>query len=131
MRFLIVSQVFYPDTVSVSQHMSDLAFKLVEEGHSVTVFSSRYPYDGKGQIYNSREFIRGVDIQRVFQTSFGKVNVLSRIIDFFTFSFAITIKLLLDRHKYDVVLGSTSPPLLSFIVLIFSKWRRLKFVYCI
>jgi hypothetical protein len=55
MRILIVSQVFYPDTVSVSQHMSDLAFKLVEEGHSVTVFSSRYPYEGKGQIYNSRE----------------------------------------------------------------------------
>ena len=71
MRFLIITQVFYPDTVSVSQHISDLAFKLIEEGHSVKVMTSRYPYEEKNNIYKSRECINGVDIERLYQSSFG------------------------------------------------------------
>ena len=54
MKFLIITQVFYPDTVSVSQHISDLAFKLIDEGHSVTVLSSRYPYEDKNKSYDTR-----------------------------------------------------------------------------
>ena len=44
MKVLLITQVFYPDTVSVSQHLTDLAKKLVEDGHDVTVYTSCYPY---------------------------------------------------------------------------------------
>jgi len=130
MRFLIITQVFYPDTVSVSQHISDLAFKLSEEGHSVNVLTSLYPYEEKNFTYKFKECINGVDIERLYQSSFGKKNTLSRIIDFFTFYCSITLKLIfLNRNKYDVILGTTVPPLLSFIGVIITKWKKIKFVY--
>ena len=130
MRFLIITQVFYPDTVSVSQHISDLAFKLIEEGHSVTVLSSRYPYEEKTSIYKSKDCIKGVVIERLYQSSFGKKNILSRIADFSTFYCAITFKIFyLNRDKYDVILGTTVPPLLSFIGVVIAKWKKIKFVY--
>jgi hypothetical protein len=130
MRFLIITQVFYPDTVSVSQHISDLAFKLVEDGHFVTVFSSLYPYEEKNSIYKSKDFIKGVKIERLYQSSFGKKNIFTRILDFFTFYCAITFKLFfLNRDKYDVILGTTVPPLLSFIGVVIAKRKKIKFVY--
>ena len=45
MNILIITQVYYPDTVSVAQHLTDLAERLVSIGHSVEVISSRYGYD--------------------------------------------------------------------------------------
>ena len=94
MRFLIISQVFYPDTVSVSQHISDLAFKLSKEGYSVNVLTSRYPYEEKNNTYKWKECINGVNIERLYQSSFGKKNIFSRIVDFFTFYCSITFKLI-------------------------------------
>lgn len=130
MKFLIITQVFYPDTVSVSQHISDLAFKLTEEGHNVDVLTSRYPYEEKSNSYNSKDCINGVYIERLYQTSFGKKNIFSRLIDFFTFYCAITFKLFfLNRNKYDIILGTTVPPLLSFIGVVVAKWKKIKFVY--
>jgi hypothetical protein len=68
MNILIISQVFYPDTVSVSQHISDLAFKLTEYGNNVTVLTSRYPYEEKSKIYKQNELINGVKIIRLYQS---------------------------------------------------------------
>jgi hypothetical protein len=130
MRFLIITQVFYPDTVSVSQHISDLAFKLSAEGHNVNVLTSLYPYEEKNNTYKLKESINGVDIERLYQSSFGKKNIISRVLDFFTFYCSITFKLIfLNRNKYDVILGTTVPPLLSFIGVIIAKWKKIKFVY--
>jgi hypothetical protein len=130
MRILIITQVFYPDTVSVSQHISDLAFKLSEEGHSVNVLTSLYPYEEKNNTYKLKECINGVYIDRLYQSAFGKKKFFYRIIDFFTFYFSITIKLLfLNRNKYDIILGSTVPPLLSFIGVVIAKCKKIKFIY--
>jgi hypothetical protein len=130
MRFLIITQVFYPDTVSVSQHISDLAFKLSEEGHSVNVLTSRYPYEEKNITCKLKECINGVEIKRLYQTSFGKSNFFARLTDFFTFYCVITFKLIfLKRNTYDVILGTTVPPLLSFIGVLVAKCKKIKFVY--
>jgi glycosyltransferase involved in cell wall biosynthesis len=132
MKILILSQVFYPDTVSVSQHISDLAFKLTEEGNTVTVFTSRYPYEDKNKIYKSTDLINGVEIHRLIQTSFGKSNIFSRIVDFFSFYCSISFRLIfINRNNYDVIIGSTVPPLLSLMGILIAKWKRMKFVYWI
>jgi colanic acid biosynthesis glycosyl transferase WcaI len=130
MKILILTQVFYPDTVSVSQHVSDLAFKLSEEGNNVTIFTSRYPYEEKIKIYKSNELINGVKILRLYQSGFGKSNILFRIIDFFTFYCSITFKLFFIKPNcYDIILGTTVPPLLSFVGVIIAKWKKMKFIY--
>lgn len=72
MKILLITQVFYPDTVSVSQHLTDLAEKLVEDGHEVTVYTSCYPYEDKTHRYSKSEDFQGVKIERLRQSSFGK-----------------------------------------------------------
>lgn len=130
MKILIITQVFYPDTVSVSQHISDLAFKFASEGHTVKVISSKFTYDDKTIKYKSVDVIQNVEIFRLNQTSFGKKNIMFRILDFLTFYIAISFKLIfIKKNEFDIILGSTVPPLLSFIGIIISKWKRIKFVY--
>lgn len=130
MKFLIITQVFYPDTVSVSQHLTDLAVKLVEEGNEVTVYTSCYPYEEKGHKYSSNEYFAGIKIVRLKQTSFGKESVFARLLDFISFYISISLKLIfLKRKDYEIILGTTVPPLLSFVGVIVSKWKGLKFNY--
>ena len=130
MKILLITQVFYPDTVSTSQHLTDLANKLVDHGHEVTVITSCYPYEEKTHRYSKSEDFQGVKINRLWQTSFGKGSTLTRLLDFFTFYLTISIKLLfLKRKEYDVIVGSTTPPLLSFIGVFVSKLKGINFHY--
>ena len=130
MKILIITQVFYPDTVSVSQHLTDLAFYLNQKDHEVTVFSSKYPYENKETFYPRYEEVNGVKIERIYQTKFGKNNSFFRIIDFFTFTITITFKLLfLNKKKYDIILGTTVPPMLSFVGVLVSKLKKIPFYY--
>jgi colanic acid biosynthesis glycosyl transferase WcaI len=130
MRILLITQVFYPDTVSVSQHLTDLANKLVEDGHEVTVYSSSYPYEEKTHRYESFENYQGIKINRLRQSSFGKGSTLARLFDFFTFYFFISIKLFsLKKSEYDLMVGTTVPPLLSLVGVFVSKIKGIKFHY--
>lgn len=130
MKILIISQVFYPDSVAVSQHLTDLAFELANANHEVTVFCSCYPYEIKDKRYDSFENINGVQIIRLNQTSFGKKNNLSRIIDFGTFYFFMMCKLFsIKKSGFDLIIGTTVPPLMSLIGIVISKWKRIKFLF--
>lgn len=130
MKILLVTQVFYPDTVSVSQHLTDLAEKLVEDGHQVTVYTSCFPYEEKTHRYSKSEDYQGVKIERLRQSSFGKKSTLSRLLDFFTFYFSISIKLFFVKpKKFDVIVGTTVPPLLSLVGVIVSKLKGINFHY--
>jgi colanic acid biosynthesis glycosyl transferase WcaI len=130
MKILILTQVFYPDTVSVSQHLSDLAFKLSKDGNNVSVISSCYPYESKNKRYKNLELINGVNVIRLSQTSFGKSNIFGRLLDFTSFYFSTVFKLLFfNFDNYDVIIGTTVPPLLSFIGVLVGKWKKIKFVY--
>lgn len=130
MKILLITQVFYPDTVSVSQHLTDLAEKLVEDGHEVTVYTSCHPYEEKTHRYSKLENFQGVKIERLRQSSLGKRSTFTRLLDFFTFYFSISIKLLfVKRKKFDVIIGTTVPPLLSLVGVIVSKIKGIKFHY--
>jgi len=130
MKILLITQVFYPDTVSVSQHLTDLAEKLVEDRHEVTVYTSCYPYEEKTHHYSKLENFQGVKIERLRQSSFGKRSTLTRYLDFFTFYFSISIKLLFVKRKnFDLIIGTTVPPLLSLVGVIVSKIKGIKFHY--
>lgn len=130
MRVLILTQVFYPDTVSVSQHLTDLAEHLSAHSYDVNVFSSRYPYEGKFMKYSPYEEYKGINIHRLRQTKLGKNNTTYRIIDFLTFYISIGWKLLFIRKKeYDVVIGTTVPPLLSFFAILVTRIKSIPFYY--
>ncbi|MDA7931303.1 glycosyltransferase family 4 protein [Akkermansiaceae bacterium] len=129
-RILAISQVYYPDSASVSQHLTDLLEALSAAGYEVTVFSSSRGYEDPRKRFPKRESVNGVTVERISNTGFGKQNKASRLIDFLTFNFLILIKLLsVKRGKFDLLIGMTSPPLLSYLGLKLARLKGLKFIY--
>ncbi|PYI89084.1 MAG: glycosyltransferase WbuB, partial [Verrucomicrobia bacterium] len=128
MRVLLLNQTFYPDVVSTAQHLTDLAVRLAERGHKVTVVTSRCGYDNAALRFPSRETWRGINIHRVRSTRLGKSAKWRRAVDFASFTAACCLRLIsLPRH--DAIVALTSPPLIAFVGAgLVSAWRS-KFFY--
>ena len=118
MRFLLLNQCFYPDVVSTAQHLSDLARELSARGHEVTVLASDRGYDDPRNRFPKHEVWNGVRIIRIPSVSLGKSSKLKRAINFGSFLFNCTVRLLTLR-RFDVVVALTSPPLISFLASLF------------
>ncbi len=129
MKVLILTGVYWPDTVSVAQHLSDLGDELAAAGHNVTVYTSRFAYDSD-DVYPDKEQHNGINIVRLKNTSFGKDTIFGRVMDFMTFNLLILWKLIwLRRGEYDAMIGLTVPPLLSYFGVMFAKIKRTKFLF--
>ena len=130
MKIVCISQVYWPDTASVAQHLVDLLQALSDHGHEVSVITSRHNYEHPEVIYPASECHNGVVIHRLFNTGFGKATKWGRLTDFLSFNFLIVCKLLfLTRSSCDVLVGLTSPPLLSYIGMKVARFRNIRFVY--
>ncbi|MEN9576827.1 MAG: hypothetical protein RL514_4682 [Verrucomicrobiota bacterium] len=128
MRILLLNQCFHPDVASTAQHLSDFAVGLVERGHHVTVVASQRAYDKPTQRFPRRETWRGVAIERLPATGFGKAALWRRAADFGSFSAATTLRLL-TMPRYDAVVALTSPPLVSYLAAWFCRLRGAKLFY--
>jgi colanic acid biosynthesis glycosyl transferase WcaI len=130
LKILLISQVFYPDTVSVSQHLTDLSISLAEKGHDISVFTSKYPYESKNNKFSTYESYRKIKIFRVNQSGFGKGKTVYRLIDFFTFYISIFFKLLtIKSGQFDIIVGTSVPPMLAVVGVFISKIKNIKFYY--
>ncbi len=130
MKILIITQVFWPDTASTAQHLADIAELMASNRHEVTVFTSRFSYEDPTLAFATRENHKGIQIKRLRNTSFGKSSMVGRLIDFFSFNFLILFQLLkVRRGAYDLFLGMTSPPLISYIGVLIAKWKKIRFCY--
>ena len=99
MKFLVISQVFWPDTASTAQHLFDLSEELIQKGHNVTVYCSRHAYENNKIKFPRREDYQGIRINRLNNTSFGKKNVIGRLVDFASFNYLLFFKLMGLRKK--------------------------------
>jgi glycosyltransferase involved in cell wall biosynthesis len=128
MRVLLLSQVFYPDVVSVAQHLADLGVSLSEAGHEVTVLCSSHGYDNSANEFPWKETWKGITIRRVPVWHLGKKSKIRRIVSassFFVSSFAS----LMLMDKQDVVVVVPPPPLLSVMAAIFVHLRGGRLLY--
>src|ERR1017187_6504177 len=116
MRFLVISQVYWPDTASTAQHLSDLTEQLVRNGHQVTVLCSRYAYENNKMKYPVYEVHDEIVIRRINNTGFGKKYFLGRLVDFSSFNLLLFLKLVrIKKRSFNAVIGMTSPPLVSLL----------------
>jgi colanic acid biosynthesis glycosyl transferase WcaI len=130
MRILILSQVYWPDTASTAQHLADLGRELTSQGHEVSVLASRHAYEHPATCYAAEEEHAGVKIRRLRHTGLGKGAIWKRLCDFGTFNLALLWKLVwMPRGAAEVVLGMTSPPLVSFLGALVGRWKGWKFCY--
>jgi colanic acid biosynthesis glycosyl transferase WcaI len=130
MRIFVLTGVYWPDTVSVAQHLGDLCEALQKDGHQVTVLTSRWAYDEPDVSYQLRETHHGVEIQRIRSSKFDKSSTYQRVVNFMSFNLLTFWHLLwLPSRKYDIMIGLTVPPLVSFFGVFFSRIKRIPFVY--
>ncbi|MGH7890224.1 MAG: hypothetical protein ACRENF_06705, partial [Thermodesulfobacteriota bacterium] len=104
MKILLLNQTFYPDVVSTSQHLTDLAIDLAMRGHLISVISGDHGYDDPSQVYPRREVYKGIQISRIHYPSFGKTAKWKRAVDIAVFQFKLFWKLLFFP-KQEVVVG--------------------------
>ena len=130
MNILIVSQCYWPDTVSVAQHLDDLCRALMKKGHKIRVITSRFSYEDKSVRYPKYENQNGIIIKRLYHTHFGKKNILGRAIDFISFNFSAIIPLLKARTcAVDAIIAMPPPPLLPFFGSFIAKIKGIPFIY--
>jgi colanic acid biosynthesis glycosyl transferase WcaI len=127
-NFLLLNQTFHPDEMATGQYLTEVALRLVERGHAVTVVTSRRAYDRPERKFPKQETWRGIRIFRVASTGFGKGAKWRRAADFGSFIACCFLRLL-RLSRPDVVVALTSPPLISFLGSWVAKLRRSRFVY--
>src|SRR5687767_14394648 len=105
MNILVLSQVFWPDTASTSQHLSDLADRLSME-HDVTVITSRNNYENPQIKYPKRERKGNISIIRLANSGFGKTNTLARLADFTSYNILLLFRLLaIHQKRTNLIIG--------------------------
>lgn len=125
---LVFSQTFVPDPAAVGQHMTDVAVAMAKRGHRVRVYASQRGYEDPTKCYPLRENMQGVEVRRLRWCSFGKKNLLIRIVG--TASFLLQsffVGLFTPRVKG--IFFSTSPPMIGFAAVCLKKLRRVPIAY--
>ncbi len=125
---LIISQVFVPDPASVGQHVADVAYELAKRGHHVLVYTSRRGFENPNDIYPARETINGVEVRRLPFASFGKKNILLRLLGTATFMIQAFFRALFTPRLAGIFF-STSPPMIGLVATIAAIIRRVPTVY--
>lgn len=131
MNIIALSQVYWPDTASTAQHLTDLLEALSKEKDiNVTVLTSRRKYEDPKIKYSRVQSHNNVHIRRLRNTGFGKSTKLFRLIDFLSFNLLVAFWLIFHSTKrWDIMIGMTSPPLLSYIGSKIARFKKTKFVY--
>jgi glycosyltransferase involved in cell wall biosynthesis len=125
---LVFSQTFAPDPAAVGQHVTDAAIAMARRGHRVRVYASSRGYEDPGRRYPLRENMQGVDVRRLRWSSFGKKNLLIRMIGTASFLMqCFCIGLLTPRVRG--ILFSTSPPMIGFAAAWIHILRRVPIAY--
>lgn len=127
-KIIFVNRYFYPDVSATSQMLSDLAFGLAECGTRVTVVTSRQFYEDPNAILQGKEVISNVEVYRVWSTRFGRVNLIGRALDYFSFYLSAFIRLTMLAKPQDVIVAKTDPPLISVVAWVSAKIKRARLV---
>src|SRR5690242_6961632 len=111
MRTLLLILQFPPDVNSTGILMNDIARGLTGRGHDVSVLTT-FPHYEKFRVWESergklreRKHQDGLDVERLYVFANGKKNqMLYRLASYLSFNALASIRNLLTREHYDVIL---------------------------
>ena len=132
-KILLIHRYFWPDTPPYANMLRSISEFLVKKKFEVSIFSSIPFYNLKKvnvnyKIYNFSK-LNSVNIIRVKQIFHSNISKFKNFIDIIIFSLQIFFYILL-RSKVNVVMISTSPPIISPLLAVLAcKIRRFKFIY--
>lgn len=121
MKIIFINRYFSPDHSATSQLLSDLAFDLAGKDNQIMVITSRQIYDDPSASLPARENISGVNVLRVWTSSFGRGALVGRAVDYITFYISVLVRLLYEAGKGDTIVAKTDPPLISVVACFAAK----------
>src|SRR5713101_7869684 len=135
MRILFLTQYYLPESGATQNRVSDLANRLKNAGHQVTVLTA-VPNHPKGEIYPGyrgrftvTEHDAGIRIVRTWIFVTRKQTFFPRILNYLSFALLSLVVGGLTIHNIDAIIVESPPLFLGFSGYLLSKLKRAKFVF--
>ena len=135
MRVLFLTQYYLPESGATQNRVSDLANRLKNAGHQVTVLTA-VPNHPKGEIYPGyrgrftvTEHDAGIRIVRTWIFVTRKQTFSPRILNYLSFALLSLAVGGLTVHNIDAIIVESPPLFLGFSGYLLSKLKRAKFVF--
>lgn len=111
---LFLCQFFYPEYISSATLPYDTAKAFVDSGLKVDVLCG-YPqeYNILGKV-PMKEIHEGINIRRIKYLQLKRINIIGRLINYFSFVFSVALRFLSFR-KYKSIIVYSNPPILPFL----------------
>lgn len=125
MRILIVSQYFWPESFRIN----DLCLALKERGHEVTVLTGKPNYpkgtfsNGYGFFSKRVELWNGIKIYRSPLVPRGKGKGIQLFVNYFSFAFFASIRMLFINQKFDRIFVYEPSPITVGLPGIVAKYK--------
>lgn len=126
---LFMCQFFYPEFVSSALLPYQTAKGLADEGIMVDVLCG-YPkeYSKLENKVKKKEKINNINIYRKKYLQLGRKNPISRLINYFSFTFSMLMNLP-NLRKYKIVIVYSNPPILPIVTVLAKKLFGIKIVF--
>lgn len=125
---LFLCQYFYPEYVSSATLPYDTAKALVKAGFSVSAlcgYPNEYNKDGEVPVEEVHE---GIKIKRLKYLQLKRSNFIGRLINYFSFTFAVFLRFLSLRNYKSIIVYS-NPPVLPLIAAWASRLFKTKMIF--
>ncbi len=125
---LFLCQYFYPEYVSSATLPFDTAKALVNAGFSVSALCG-YPseYNKEGNV-SMEEVYEGIRIKRLKYLQLKRSNFIGRLLNYFSFTFAVLLRFL-SLKNYKSIIVYSNPPVLPLIAAWANKFFRTKMIF--
>lgn len=120
-------QYFYPETISSASLPTATATHLSQEGYSVEVLCG-YPAGYSSRDLSRREEYLGIVINRVRYITESQKTRFGRLLKFFTFILAISVRFCFLR-KFRTIIVYSNPPVIPIVASFASRIFRNKVVF--
>ena len=115
MTVWFVSELYYPEATSTGYYVTGIAEGLAATA-TVKVLCSQPTYASRGLRVPAHEIRKGVEIFRGAGTTFDKNTMLLRLVNLMTITFSLFALALRSFRPGDIVIVTTNPPSLPFVI---------------
>ena len=119
---LFLCQFFYPEYISSATLPFDTALALQKSGYQVDVLCGFPKEYARSTDVPSRETVEGIRIHRLKYVQLDRKGFLSRLVNYFSFTFMVLLHLL-KMARYQAVVVYSNPPVLPWV----ASWAKALF----
>lgn len=123
MRILLVHRYYSPDVGAYPAMLKIMAKRFVDEGHTVTVFSTQPGYNNVAtEKFPRRTESDGVEVFRAWIMKENKKKLLNRALNVLLFATQLILHCLIRFRRYDLITVASFPPTVTAMVVRWLAW---------